>query len=80
MAGAFDTEQEANNAAAYLKTKFVRFLVAQLSVSQDINKDKFSFVPSLPMTEAWDDFALYKKFGLSAEDVAHIESMIKEMV
>ncbi len=79
VAGAFETEQEARNAAAYLKTKFVRFLVAQLSVSQDINKDKFSFVPSLPMTTAWDDTALYKKFDFLPEEIAHIEAMIKEM-
>lgn len=36
VAGSFSDESQAKNLAAYLKTKFVRFLVSQLSFSQDI--------------------------------------------
>jgi site-specific DNA-methyltransferase (adenine-specific) len=50
VAGAFDVRAEAVNLAQYLRTRFVRFLVAQLSFSQDITKERFFFVPVLSMT------------------------------
>jgi site-specific DNA-methyltransferase (adenine-specific) len=30
-------------------------------------------------SESWDDKKLYKKYGLIAEEIAFIESMIREM-
>jgi site-specific DNA-methyltransferase (adenine-specific) len=62
-----------------LKTKFVRFLVSQLSFSQDITKERFVFVPLLDMKKEWDDQKLYDKYDLDAEEIAFIESMIRPM-
>lgn len=75
----FDNEIKAKALENYLKTKFVRFLVAQLSFSQDITKDRFGFVPDLPMSEDWTDEKLYKKYGLNDEEVIYIDSIIKAM-
>lgn len=80
VVGVYETEQEATNTLVYLKSKFVRFLVAQLAYSQDFNKDKFALVPILDMTAMWTDEKLYKRYCLSDAEVAFIESMIKEMV
>lgn len=79
VAGAFDNEQEADNYLRYLKTRFVRFLVAQIAVTQHITKTTFSFVPVQDFSEKWDDEKLYKKYNLSEKEIQFVEQMIKEM-
>lgn len=79
LAGWFDTQAEAENLLAYLKTKFVRFLVGQIAVSQHITKNCFSFVPIQDFSRLWTDGELYAKYGLTGEETAFIESMIKPM-
>ena len=69
----------AKNLAIYLKTKFVRFLVSQLSFSQDITKERFQFVPIQDFTETWTDEKLYAKYNLTSEEIAFIDSMIRPM-
>jgi len=79
VVGSYKNINFANNLVSYLKTKFVRFLVSQLSFSHDIFKNKFSFVPILPMDQEWTDEILYKRYGLSSDEIAFIESMIRPM-
>ncbi len=73
----FDSEVEAQRMVAYLTTRLVRFLIAQLSFSQDIFKSKFALVPHVPMDQDWDDAKLAKRYGLAADEVAFIESKIR---
>jgi site-specific DNA-methyltransferase (adenine-specific) len=75
--GPYPNERQAKNAVAYLKTKTVRYLVAASLFTQNITKDRFDFVPSLPMTKKWSDEDLYKELGLAPDEVAHIESCIR---
>lgn len=75
----FDTEQEAKNLMAYLKTRFVRFLVAQLAATQHLSKATFGFVPVQDFTEEWTDEKLYKKYELTEDEIAFIESTIRVM-
>ena len=75
----FDSEIEANNLLQYLKTKFVRFLVAQVTTTQHISKANFTLVPIQDFSKAWTDAELYEKYGLTDEEIAFIESMIKPM-
>lgn len=77
IAGMFDTRTETENYANYLATKFVRFLVLQRKVTQDITPDRFRFVPMLDMTRSWTDHDLYKRFGLADEECQYIEQSIK---
>jgi len=79
IAGSFDNEEEAKKLVVYLKTKFVRFLISQLSFSQDITKERFSFVPIQDFKEEWTDEKLYIKYGLNSEEIEFIESMIRPM-
>lgn len=79
IAGAFDRREEAENLAHYLRTRFVRFLVSQLSFSQDITKDRFYFVPVLNMTTLWTDEDLYKRYGLTEDEISFIKSKIRLM-
>ena len=79
VAGSYATEEEAKNLLAYIKTRFVRFLMSLFMYSHSITKDTFAFVPILDMKEPWTDEKLYKKYKLSAEEIAFIESMIRPM-
>ncbi len=79
VAGAYESESEARNLADYLRTKFVRFLISQLSYSQDITKERFAFVPVLDMKRSWDDAKLASRYGLSDEEVDFIDSTVRPM-
>lgn len=77
--GVFGCEAEANNLATYQQTRFFRFLVGLRKNTQHLSRDRFSFVPQLDMTESWDDAKLYARYGITPDEVAYIESMVKEM-
>ena len=87
--GDFDNEKEPENLLKYLKTKFSRLLLLQCLTSIHITKSTFSFVPLQDFTAYSDidwsksiseiDKQLYKKYGLSAEEISFIESKVREM-
>ena len=87
--GAFDSEQDARNAASYLKTKFARAMLGILKVTQDNDREVWRMVPLQDFTEHSDidwsvsiaeiDKQLYKKYGLSEEEISFIETNVKEM-
>jgi hypothetical protein len=79
VAGRFNTEAEAKNFGAYLRTKFVRFLVSLRTNTQDIYSERFAFVPRLPMDREWTDEMLYKKYGITEDEIAFIEGRIRPM-
>lgn len=79
VVGPYDTRREAENLVTYLRTKFCRYLVSTILFTQNIAKDRFQFVPNLPMTKPWTDRALYRRYGLSETEMAHIESTIRPM-
>lgn len=77
--GPFNSEREAASAAAYLRTRFTRFLVASILLTQNITRRSFAFVPGQDFTRTWSEPDLHEKYGLSREDVEFIESQIKSM-
>ena len=87
--GSFDTKTESQNALLYIKTKFARALLGVLKVTQDLTPGKFKYVPLQNFTPASDidwsrpipdiDRQLYRKYGLTDEEIAFIESHVKEM-
>ena len=89
VGGAFEDEEEAANLLAYLKTKFVRYLMLQTITSQDLSPEKFLFVPVQDFTSASDikwsesiegiDRQLYAKYGLDESEVEAIEQTLKPM-
>jgi site-specific DNA-methyltransferase (adenine-specific) len=79
IVGTYKTKTEATRLAEYLRTKFLRFLVGLLKNTQDTTRDRFAFVPALPMTKEWTDQKLYNHFGFSEDEIAFIESMIRPM-
>ncbi len=78
VAGLFDTESEAKNYAGYLRTRFARFLVSLRKSTQDAPRNVYAFIPDLPLDEKWTDAKLYKRYGLTQEETAFIESQVAE--
>lgn len=77
--GAYEKEIKAKRLAGYLRTRFLRFLVGLLKNTQDTTKERFAFVPTLPMTRKWTDEKLYEHFSLTKDEIAFIESMVRPM-
>ena len=79
VAGAYNSEEEVENLALYLKTKFVRFLITQMLASMNMSKSSYCFVPVQDFSKPWTDAELYAKYNLTQEEIDFIESMIKPM-
>ncbi len=87
--GRFATKAEAANAMKYVKSKFARTMLGILKVTQHNPPEKWQYVPLQDFTSASDidwsqpvagiDQQLYRKYGLSDEEIAFIESHVKEM-
>lgn len=79
VASLAESKSEAVYVAAYLRTKFCRFLVSVRKGTQDNKAALFAFVPEVPFDRVWTDDDLYKRYSLTTDDIAFIESMIREM-
>ena len=79
VAGSFDSREEAESLASYLRTRFVRFLVSLRKSTQDAPRHVYSFVPVQSWDHEWTDEELYAKYGLSDEEIAFIESIVCPM-
>jgi site-specific DNA-methyltransferase (adenine-specific) len=79
LLGTFETKNEAENCITYASTCFLRFLVSLLSFSQDITRERFVYVPIQDFSEPWTDEKLYKKYGLTQDEIVFIESTIRPM-
>ncbi len=88
--GAFDNKEEAENLLKYIKTKFARTMLGTMKITQDnATKEVWKNVPMQNFTSTSDidwtksiaeiDQQLYKKYGLSEEEIQFIESKVKEM-
>lgn len=87
--GKFADAQEASACLNYVKTKFARCLLGTLKATQHNPRDTWANVPLQDFTTSSDinwsasvadiDQQLYRKYGLSADEIAFIEKMIKPM-
>lgn len=87
--GAFDSKEEAENALKYVRTKFARTMLGILKITQDNPIETWRLVPLQDFTANSDidwsksvseiDKQLYKKYNLSKEEIAFIESKVREM-
>ncbi len=77
--GPFATQEEATNASNYLRSKFVRFLVSTILLTQNMTRSSFVFVPTQSFLTPWTDEDLFRKYGLSTEEMDFIDSTIRPM-
>jgi site-specific DNA-methyltransferase (adenine-specific) len=79
VAGRFSSKAKAARYAAYLRTRFARFLVSLRKSTQDAARDVYGFIPDIPLDRTWTDAELYKRYGLTSDEIAFLESQVKEM-
>jgi hypothetical protein len=78
VAGRFDTRIMAARYASYLRTRFARFLVSLRKSTQDSPRGVYAFVPDLPLDRVWTDDQLFKRYGLTEDEVAFVVSQVAE--
>ena len=79
VAGHFDSEKTAQRYAAYLRTRFVRFLVSLRKSTQHANRNVYAFIPDIPLGRVWTDEKLYERYGLTKDEITFIESIVHPM-
>ena len=79
VAAPLSSENEATNLQSYTKTRFFRFLVSLRKITQDLLRSTYSWVPQQTWDRKWTDEMLYEKYGLTEDQIAFIESMIRPM-
>ena len=57
----------------------MRFLVSLRKSTQHANRSVYSFVPDIPLDREWTDEKLYERYGLSNDEIAFVESMVRPM-
>ena len=87
--GSFDTEEEAEACMKYVKSKFARTLLGVLKITQHNPGPKWKYVLLQDFTSSSDidwsqsmheiDEQLYKKYGLSDDEIEFIETHVKAM-
>ena len=87
--GPYETAEEMNNCNKYIRTKFFRLYLYFGKGTMQVSKEVFQFAPLQDFTEKSDinwsksvkeiDEQLYKKYGLTEEEVKFVEGMVKEM-
>jgi len=77
--GHYSSKKEAENVMSYICTRFFRFLVLLNKPTQHATSKVYRFVPVQNFDESWTDEKLYKKYGLTAGEIAFIESMVRPM-
>lgn len=87
--GCFDSKAEATNLLKYIKSKFARAMLNVLKITQHLTPDVWKYVPRQDFNDKSDidwsvsianiDKQLYKKYGLSEEEITFIENNVKEM-
>lgn len=88
--GAFDEQYEAENVCLYLKSKFARAMLGAIKVTQDNDREAWRMVPLQDFSNKSDidwsksiheiDLQLYRKYGLSNEEIDFVETNVKEMI
>ncbi len=75
----FQTEREAQSFASYYRTRLFRFLVSLRKITQHALRSTYSWVPQQTWHCDWTDEVLYKKYGITNDEIAFINSMIRPM-
>ena len=72
----FSNVTEMENCRTYMNTKFFRLLLCARKNDQGAGRNVYEYIPLQDFSLSWTDEALAKKYNLTEQDVAFIESMI----
>ncbi len=73
------TEGEADSVLSYMACRLPRFLIQLRKASQHVTSKVYGFVPIQTWDRIWTDADLYAKYGLTDEEIAFVESMVRPL-
>ena len=79
VAGPLGSKVEAESVESYLRTRLARFLISLRKPAQHVFSGMYHWVPVQPWDRLWTDVALYRKYGITKDERAFIEGMIRPM-
>jgi len=77
--GPLDSKSQAESVLSYLSCRLTRLLILLHKPSQDTTRKVYTFVPTQDWTKQWTDDDLYAKYGISASEIAFIETFVRPM-
>ena len=77
--GPFRDKNRCKNVMSYIQTKFFHFMFGLKKITQNTAKNTYQFVPQQKFDKPWTDAELYEKYGLTEEEIAYIEKMVRPM-
>jgi site-specific DNA-methyltransferase (adenine-specific) len=77
--GPFATRRTAESALSYLRCRLTRLLILLRKSSQHVTQKVYGFVPVQDFSRLWTDDELYVKYGLTEDEIAFIESIVRPM-
>lgn len=75
--GPFKDKKIANNVISYTQTRFFHLLVSIIKITQNTMQKAYKHVPIQNFTESWTDEKLYSKYGITEEEQAFINTLIR---
>ncbi len=77
--GPFDSKSQAGSVLSYLSCRLTRLLILLHKPSQHTTRKVYAFVPTQDWTRQWTDTDLYAKYGLSDDEIAFVEKIVRPM-
>lgn len=77
--GPFHNKMMQKNCLSYMETSFFKVLLYFGKGTMHVTSTVFGLIPLQDFSHPWTDEMLYKKYNLTEEEIAFIESMIRPM-
>jgi len=77
--GPFETKDDAESVLSYLSCRLTRLLILLHKSSQHVTRKVYTFVPVQDWTRTWTDADLYARYGLSDDEIAFIEKIVRPL-
>lgn len=71
-----DTLEEAKNCFNYLSTDFVMICLYFIKTNFHLDRGELKYVPWQDFTQEWNDEKLFKKYGITKEEIQHIYDIL----
>lgn len=77
--GPFNSKTDAESVLSYLSCRLTRLLILLHKPSHNTTRKVYTFVPTQKWTKRWTDVELYKKYGITKDEITFIESIVRPM-
>lgn len=79
VVGPFEDRSKVESFSSYYQTRLFRFLVSLRKITQHALRSTYTWVPQQSWDRSWTDEELYKKYGITEDEIVYIESIVRSM-